>query len=160
MEPWLVVVLVGGVGLGLFIGLNEYQKRKKLKEGGFTSKRSGAYWSQVQVYTTKAAFDDLFESVKRFFPPVIEGRRSAEGDYMMFKGSDWAAQMERTGEEAGRAVYEFQFVEFSRTNGSVSHTQEMDAALTAVERSLLVEDPFTRVVSKPNTGLRSRPSLF
>lgn len=160
MEIIIILIVVVAAAFSIYAAIGQGKTRKALYTGGYVSNRSGAFWRQTQVYTTSAQFDGLFNSIKRFFPPGAEGRKSTDQEYMMFKGGDWEALLERSGEEAGKAVYEFQFTQYATTNGSVDNSEQLDAILTAVERAFLVEDPFTRYVTKQTVGLKSRPQLF
>lgn len=146
MEKLILAVLIGGILLYYM-----YWRHKQLVDAGKVIERGRHFLEQAEDFILMPeAPAQVAERIQTL--PYSEMKASmrieGSGQSFLFTGSNWSAKLYRKNDEAGKAVYSFQYLHWKTYNGSVQYEDHMNMLLTAIEKMFLSIDPNTQVKTR------------
>lgn len=127
------------------------QRKDKLLREGKTIKRDRDFYRQKETFTLRPfEFDrlvGLLEQMKWDGMDLLNYNKDKE--YFVFGlGKEWKGVLTRVDDRNGFVVYECQFMSWTTKNGSNLWVQQMNIALTNIEKALVMLDSETTVCAE------------
>lgn len=146
MTAYIIIFLISG-----FIFYYIYQRHKKLVDSGKVIERERNYMEKAEdFFLTPEAPAQVAERIRLL--PYAEMKASMKsennGQSFLFTGPTWSARLYRKNDEAGKAVYSFQYLSWKTHNGGVQYGDQMNMLLTSLEKMFLGIDPNTQVKTR------------
>lgn len=125
-----------------------YQRHKKLVDSGKVIERERNFVEKAEDFVlTSEVPDEVSRRLQSL--PYAEMKASMRvadgGQSFLFTGSTWSAKLFRKNDEAGKAVYSFQYLNWKTRDGGVMYEDHMNMLLTSIEKMFLSIDPNTQV---------------
>ena len=146
---WIfIIVIIGAIGIGVYIGTKQAKFQKEKVAEGKMITRDLNFMKDAEEFTL-CAFDPqcVTEAVKNLdyteLCANMEG--SAERQIFKFKGRSWAAQLYRVSENDSQACYRFEFTSWKMDRYMPRDFSYMNMMATAIEKIFLSIDPNTQV---------------
>lgn len=146
MEMIILAILISGA---LFYYM--YQRHKKLVDSGKVIERGRHFLEQAEDFILiSEAPAQVVERIQAipYSEMKVSMRIEDSGQSFLFNGVNWNARLYRKNDEAGKAVYSFQYLHWKTYNGSVQYEDHMNMLLTAIEKMFLSIDPNTQVKTR------------
>lgn len=142
----ILVLLISGA---LFYYM--YWRHKKLVDSGKVINRESNFVEKAEDFILAlGASDEVSKRIQSLPYTEIKASMRIEngGQSFLFTGSTWSARLYRKNDEAGKAVYSFQYLNWKTHNGGIMYEDLMNMLLTSIEKMFLGIDPNTQVKTR------------
>lgn len=146
MGTTILAVLIGGALLFYM-----FYRHHKLVSDGKVIERGRNFVEQAEDFIlTLEAPAQVVERIRAlpYAEMKVSMRMEGNGQSFLFSGSNWSAKLYRKNDEAEKAVYSFQYLQWKTYNGSIQYEDHMNMLLTAIEKMFLSIDPNTKVKTR------------
>lgn len=157
-----IILVVIAIGIGLAIGLKQRQGTQQLMQDGRILKRDITFVETAEIFTLSGAeFNSVVEAIRNtdLSGTGASADQNLEKQAVLFKGSDWSAQLYRMENDGDKAVYCFNFLKWQTYRGMPQNHVPMNLLLTAIEKMFLQLDPNAQVQASRMKS-SSRPNFF
>ena len=146
MGTWILIILISSA---LFYYM--YQRHKKLVDSGKVIDRERNFVEKAEDFIVSLeAPSEVQKRIKALPYSEMKAtmRTEGNGQSFLFTGSTWSARLCRKGDEAGKAVYSFQYLSWKTHNGGIMYEDHMNMLLTSIEKMFLSIDPGAQVKTR------------
>ena len=147
MNPWIIVAIAVTVVIFIIMALRD----KKLASEGKIIKRSGDFVEKAEDFILDLSDPGIVvEKVRALSYNEIKSSVQIEGNgqSFLFTGANWSARLYRKGDNDGKAVYSFQYLNWKEDRGIIQYALHMNMLLTSIEKMFLSIDPNTQVKTR------------
>lgn len=146
METWILIFVISGA-----IFYYMYQRHKKLVDSGKVIDRERNFVEKAEDFiVSPEASGEVQKRIQAL--PYAEMKASmrteGNGQSFLFTGSTWSARLYRKDDEAGKAVYSFQYLNWKTHDGGIMYEDYMNMLLTSIEKMFLSIDADTQVKTR------------
>lgn len=146
MGAYIIIFLISGL-----IFYYMYQRHKKLVDSGKVIERGRDFVEKAEdFFIAPESSAQVAERIRLLPYEEMKASMKTEnnGQSFLFTGVTWSARLYRKKDEAGKAVYSFQYLNWKTYNGGIQYGDQMNMLLTSIEKMFLGIDPNTQVKTR------------
>lgn len=158
-----MIIIIAVIILGVTLYVNT-QKNKQLQSEGKIIERSADFMEKAEYFTLSLKDpEQVTEGVRKISYSEMAVSMKGDSEKQSFHFSNtwgWNARLYYTGEEDGKAVYCFKFLNWKKKDGfMIEGGIYMNMLVTAIEKMFLDIDPDTQVTDK-RLDIKTKHSFF
>ena len=146
---WVVFLII--IVIAVIITVANINKKKQLQAEGKTIHRDVGFWSNKELFTTAATYDQVKTCVKNnsFDGCPVSMQYNVNGKQsIVFHSGTWNAELDCLETQGDKNVFRFCFTTWDARHGYPYGENSMNILMTTIEKIFLALDPATTVETR------------